>query len=264
MPVVFVSRIRKSSYGLLEPVTPWLMRLFARLWHSCRPCSYNPVPRTGPALVIANHPSHADPAFLMASCGRALHFLHAREYVDIFFLRHFFHLAGCIPVARGRPDKAAIRLALSCLEKGAAVGLFPEGEVEPIGSQCLTPGKTGAALLALRSHAPVYPAFIDGAPQYGSVLKDWLWPSRGVRVRFGPALDLSAYHGRRIQRDLLKEVTRLFMRAIAELRPAIIIEDAAAVADYQFSGPLAGDGAFIDPVLKSLQASKNGHCCKRA
>ena len=81
------------------------------------------------------------------------------------------------------------------------------------------PAKSGAALLALRSRAPVYPAYIAGGPRSERLLRDWLWPSRGVAVIFGPPVELSAYYGQPINRSLLKDVTALLMRRIAELRP---------------------------------------------
>jgi 1-acyl-sn-glycerol-3-phosphate acyltransferase len=169
--------------------------------------------------VIANHPSHADPAFLTAGCRRWIHFLQAREYYDVFLLRRLFRLWGCIPVTRGGRDKHAIREALERLRQGAVVGLFPEGDLTPAGADRLRQGHPGTALLALRGRVPVFPAFIVGGPQTRGVVADWVCRARGVRVRFGPPIDLSAYYGRPLAHALLREVTDLFMRRIADLEP---------------------------------------------
>src|SRR5262249_55830587 len=84
----------------------------------------------------------------------------------------------------------------------------------------LRAGKHGAALLALRMRAPVYPAYIAGGPRTEDLLLAWLWPPPGrVRVYFGPPVDLSAYHGRPRTRRLLEEVTSLLMRSIQALQP---------------------------------------------
>jgi 1-acyl-sn-glycerol-3-phosphate acyltransferase len=203
---------------LLESLVPNTLYLFARLWHRCARRGPNLLPKRGAALLIANHPTHADPAFLTAACRRWVHFLQAREYYDVPFLRPLFHLWGCIPVSRGHPDPACIRAALECLRRGAVVGLFPEGELSPPGSGRLRRGHTGAALLALRSGAPVIPAYIAGAPPPRGVVADWLWPAGGVRVVFGPPIDLSAYRGRPITHALLRAVTDLLMRHITGLR----------------------------------------------
>jgi len=196
------------------------LHAFARLWHRCRGNGRSPLPPAGPAIVVANHPSHADPAFLTSACGRRLHFFHAREYYDVFLLRRLFARFGCIPVARNGRDVAALREALRRLRDGAVLCIFPEGDLSPVDHEPAAPPKGGAALLALRSRAPVYPARIAGGPTARRVLQDWLYPSPGVHVTFGPAVELSAYHHRRIDRKLLAEVTALFMHRIADLEPA--------------------------------------------
>jgi 1-acyl-sn-glycerol-3-phosphate acyltransferase len=195
------------------------MCLFARLWHCCAATANDPLPASGPAIVVANHPCHADPAFLLASCKRLLHFLQARECYDLPLLRHLFARAGCIPVTRAGAEISGIRRALHDLEHGAVLGIFPEGDVNPAPDGSIHPAKPGAALLALRSHAPVYPAWIAGGPRGRDLLRAWLWPSGGVRVIFGPPLELRHYYGRPINHELLQEVSGLVARRIAELEP---------------------------------------------
>jgi 1-acyl-sn-glycerol-3-phosphate acyltransferase len=217
--LVFVYRWRRSGQEWFDFLELNAMYLFARLWHGCASSEKDPLPATGPVLVIANHPCHADPAFLLANCSRPLGFLQARECYEVFLLRRLFRRVGCIPVARTGRDISGIRTALRRLREGAALCVFPEGEVTPPDSVPARPVKSGAALLALHSRAPVFPAFIGGCPRNYHLLGAWLWPSRGVRVIFGPAVDLSAYLGRPIERRLLEEVTRVFMRSIDALRP---------------------------------------------
>src|SRR5262249_26860142 len=151
----------------LECLVLQLFHLFARLWHRCSSNGPPPLPATGPALVVANHPSHPDPAFLLSACARPLRFLHARENFDVFLLRRLFRWARCIPVGRKGRDVSAVRQALQLLREGAAVCVFPEGDLsgEPGASADDAAGKTGAAFLALKSRAPVYPAHIDGGPR---------------------------------------------------------------------------------------------------
>lgn len=193
-----------------------VMSLYARLWHGWSRPGPAPLPATGPVIVIANHQSHADAALLLASCGRPLCFLQARERYEVF-LRPLFHLSGCIPVSRGRPDFSALRAALECLKGGGVLCLFPEGEISPAGPGRIAGGKPGVALLALRSRAPVFPVQIVGGPQSRSLAASWLRPTRGVRVLFGPAVDLSDYYGRPLTHRLLAEVTARLMRGMIDL-----------------------------------------------
>jgi processive 1,2-diacylglycerol beta-glucosyltransferase len=221
-------RCWRASRTWFELFELQMMHLFARLWHRCSSNGPPPVPSAGPALVVANHPSNSDPAFLLSACARPLRFLHAREYFDVFMLRRLFRLVGCIPVGRRGRDVGAVRQALQCLRGGEAVCVFPEGDLSRehgVGAEA-APAKTGAAFLALKSWAPVYPAYLDGGPRSRCLVRDWLWPSRGVRVVFGPPIDLSAYHGRPITHELLREVTAVIMRRIGELAPGRKAESA--------------------------------------
>jgi 1-acyl-sn-glycerol-3-phosphate acyltransferase len=193
--------------------------LFFRLWHRCSG-GPPPFPENGPAILIANHPSHADPGSLLACCRRHLCFLQARECYEVRPLRWLFRRAGCIPVSRAVPDFAAVRRALQLLQRGAVVCLFPEGEVGAAGGDTVGAGKPGAALLALRSRAPVYPARIFGGPRSRHPVGAWLWPSPGVRVIFGQAVDLAPFYGCRITRGVLRTVTDLLMAHVDALANA--------------------------------------------
>jgi 1-acyl-sn-glycerol-3-phosphate acyltransferase len=146
-------------------------------------------------------------------------FLQASECYFVPGMAWFFHLVGCIPVRRGGRDVGAIRTALQCLSDDEVLALFPEGDVARAGRGGLAACKTGAALLALRSDAAVIPAWIEGGPPPSHMLREWLWPSAGVRVSFGPAIDLSPYRGRPLARALLHEVTDLFAAKILAARP---------------------------------------------
>ncbi len=192
------------------------MRWFMRLWHGCTRIGPDPVPAKGPAIVIADHRNHADPGFLIACCRRRLCFLQAREQFQVFLLWRLFRWAGCIPVARDGHDVAAVRLALGRLQQGDVVALFPGGDIYPERGGVPVQAKAGAALLALRSRAPVFPARIRGARPGGTILGDWFRPSRHVEVAFGPAIDLSQFYGQPITRPLLQKVTASLTKGMNE------------------------------------------------
>jgi 1-acyl-sn-glycerol-3-phosphate acyltransferase len=237
---------------------PRVLAGFARVWHSCRRLGPARVPATGPVIVVANHPSLADPGFLIATSGRPVHFLHARESYDVFFLTWLFRRAGSIPVGRDGQDVRAVRVALRRLREGAALGIFPEGELTRVARARGLPLRSGAALLALRSRAPVIPASITGSRENASAAGAWLLPS-AVRVRYGAPVDLSAYYGRPITRQLLHEVTELFMRHVAALcaAPASRPEPepawvSAAPPLPEFASPAPGAAAASPPGQSAL------------
>jgi hypothetical protein len=99
-------------------------------------------------------------------------------------------------------------------------------------------GKTGVARLALTTGAPVIPVAHWGAQvilPYGSS-KPHLVPRHQVRMLAGPPVDLSAYAGRPLGREVLRAATDAVMTDItgllAQLRgkspPAVRFDPAAA------------------------------------
>lgn len=189
-------------------------------WRANRRCPY---PDDGPAIIIANHRSPVDPLFLWMNhhlAGtrrriRAISFLMAREYYEIKSMRWMYRALQCIPVERDGKDMRAVREAIRRLQGGELVGIFPEGRINE-GEGLLPPAGYGMAFLALKTKAPVYPAYIHNSPRGRTMLEPFYTPSR-VRVTFGEPVDLSAYYDRRRSEELLEEVTDLLMRRIAEL-----------------------------------------------
>ena len=120
-----------------------------------------------------------------------------------------------IPVGRGGIDTAATKAAIRIVEQGGLVGLFPEGQINTT-DQLLLPGRSGAAMIALRGKVPVVPCYIHGAPYDGTTLGCLLMPA-SVRLTIGEPIDLSDYFGRDNDREVLGELTRRFLRDIAQL-----------------------------------------------
>ncbi len=190
--------------------------LYARLcfhWRANRRCPYL---NDGPAIVIANHRSPLDPLLLWVGMTnrRPLECLTAQEYFGIPGLQFIFDATHAIPVARQGKDMAATREALRRLKQGRYLGVFPEGRINT--GPGILPGDTGIAWLALHSRAPVYPVFIQNAPQTGGMVRPFYTFVR-IRISYGDAVDLSAYYGQRLTVDLLREVTELLMSRLAQL-----------------------------------------------
>ena len=216
---IYVVRWRRSGLTLIDFAGLSALHCYARLWHGWSSNGLAPIPARGPAILVANHTSSADPALVFNGCPRLVSFLMAAEYFQIAWARPLLNYLRCVPVARAGYEVGAVRLALQLLSDGRILGIFPEGNLSNAGRPRPRPGKAGCAYLALRSRAPVYPVRIEGGAQTSEVLPAWFLPTRQrVRITYGPALDLSAYYDRPITRKLLEEVRALIMRRIEELR----------------------------------------------
>lgn len=112
------------------------------------------VPAAGPVVVAANHPSVLDPFVLSTAIERPLHYLAKAELWRIPFCAPLLDALGGIPVNREMGDRAALDAALATLERGGAVGIFPQGGVRR------ESWHRGAARLALSSGAPLLPVRI--------------------------------------------------------------------------------------------------------
>ena len=135
---------------------------FGLLWGRMRGRAH--IPQSGPAILMSNHIHALDP-FTLGLCAsrRQVRFLAKKELFKHRWLAAILRQLHAISVDRGQFDLAAMRECAAVLRAGEALGVFPEGH-RGDGKE-LGPLLSGAAVLALRSDAPVVPVYIRG--KYG-------------------------------------------------------------------------------------------------
>jgi 1-acyl-sn-glycerol-3-phosphate acyltransferase len=155
-----------------RPAARWIIRrrYDVRVHHAER------FPRTGPAVVAANHIGIIDGPLMAIFAPRPVHALTKIEMFD-GKLGKFLRLTGQIPVDRFRTDPLAVRTALRVLREGGAVGVFPEGTR---GNGELDTFRRGAAYLAMVTGAPVVPLTFIGSREPGGHINSL--PDKGARV----------------------------------------------------------------------------------
>jgi 1-acyl-sn-glycerol-3-phosphate acyltransferase len=117
------------------------------------------VPRRGegPVIFAGNHPnSLIDPAMIVATCGRVVHFAAKDVLFRSRFLRPILAGLGAVPIARRKDhagksldNRQAFAAMVDVLAEGHAIGIFPEGVSHD--DAHLQRLKTGAARLALQT-----------------------------------------------------------------------------------------------------------------
>ncbi len=179
------------------------------------------------AVIVCNHRSPFDPAFIQLATDRIVHWMVAREYCSHPLYSWFFTIPEAIPVGRAGIDTAATKMAIRYAKRGDMVGMFPEGRLNDT-TALLLPGRPGAVLVALKAEVPIIPCYITGSPRGKTLIGSMFVPANGKLV-IGKPIDISAYYGREKDREVLEEVTLLVLREIASL-----------AGDSEFTPTLAG------------------------
>jgi len=175
------------------------------------------IPRTGPALLVANHVGQQDPllltyAILRATGGRAPHTIAKWKIFHSQFTQDWL---GTIPLYPDRKQTVARSEAL--LRSDELVLVYPEARINPLPT--IGKVKTGAARLAVATRVPVIPIGLtrtNTPPQseLGHTLDMFLGR---VRIRVGQPLDLSRWYDRPVDKVLLDEVSAAIMTPVAAL-----------------------------------------------
>ena len=113
---------------------------------------------SGPMIFVANHPSATDGFLIHMVSEKQLNVLVTAKAFNVPVFGWFLHKVQEIPVPL-KQGSAALEQARRHLDKGRSVAIFIEGHVSPPEGGFLPP-RSGAAILALSSGAPVVPVGI--------------------------------------------------------------------------------------------------------
>lgn len=118
----------------------------------------------GSAIVVSNHTSIFDFAvFLFVFFGRTLRY----QMAEVLFARNkilgwFLRKLGGIRINRTTYNFSFINKSEDILRDGGVVGIFPESRLPLKDEERPLPFKASAAIIAMRSDAPVIPVYTNG------------------------------------------------------------------------------------------------------
>jgi 1-acyl-sn-glycerol-3-phosphate acyltransferase len=197
----FHERSRTRDPDAVYELVRVLTTLYGRLALRLRSISPEKVPQHGAVLLAPNHFSFLDHFFLGAALRRKVRFM-AKSQLFTPPLQTVFTHGGVFPVRRGHRDEEAFVTALSILERGSTVAMYPEAGRSRTG--VLSPSvKPGVGRLALQSGAPVVPVAIHGS----SRVRNW---------RRGQFPAVTVQYGDPIRYDVVTAPTREQQQAVAE------------------------------------------------
>src|SRR5712671_1939702 len=158
------------------------------------------VPARGGALLVPNHVSMADGAFLIAALDRPVRFLMFKGSYEHPLVKPFAKMLRVIPIASDQGPREMIhslREATQALQNGELVCIFPEGQMTRIGQ--MLPFRRGMERVVKGVDVPIIPVNLDGV--WGSIFSfergRFLWKvprhvPYPVRVTFGEPLPATA------------------------------------------------------------------------
>src|SRR4051812_6765267 len=119
------------------------------------------IPRTGPALLVANHQSFLDPVAIGLATPRRLSYLARKTLFTNRYFGGLLQAVNCVPIDQEGVGKEGMQAILDRLKAGRAVLVFPEGE--RTGDGAMQAFRPGISLLIKRVQAPIVPIGIAGA-----------------------------------------------------------------------------------------------------
>ncbi|HYL47602.1 MAG TPA: AMP-binding protein, partial [Candidatus Limnocylindrales bacterium] len=182
----------------------------------------------GPVLVVCNHITHLDPAFVLASLpahirrriavamdGERLEAMRKPPASTGFFgglslrIQYWLLLAlfNVFPLPKRAGFRRSFSFAGELVDRGSSVLIFPEGELTMDGRMAAF--RAGIGLLAADLRIPVVPARIDGLWELKQSGARWARPGK-IRVTLGAPVEFSAAQSaEEITRDLDRRVAAL-------------------------------------------------------
>ena len=137
------------------------------------------IPKEQGFILASNHRHNLDAVLLGCTLGRDIRFMAKAELFQGSMSRWLFRQLNCIAVDRGKGDMDAMEEASRIISTGGVLGMFPEGHRSASGT--LLRPKSGTAMLALKTQAPILPAAICFYGEKPTFRKE-------ITVRYGPLM----------------------------------------------------------------------------
>ena len=144
------------------------------------------LPRSGGVIIAPTHRSNLDTPMLGASAGRPLRYFAKSGLFRGPITTWLLVVMGAFPVRREIIDRSALKAALTVLEAGQPLVVFPEGERKS--GHRIHPLLDGVAWLAAKAQVPVVPVAIGGTERAMGIGVRMPRPKL-VRIVWGEPLD---------------------------------------------------------------------------
>ena len=146
----------RLSYRIITTFVRINMKLFWRL----EIVNSERLDQIGDCIIAANHISAFDPPFIGSIIPTEIHYLAKSELFKNMLFGAFLKYLNCIPIKRGRIDKAAITMVKLVLRKGHSILIFPEG------TRKSNKVKSGIGKFAIDARKDICPILVENSTEF--------------------------------------------------------------------------------------------------
>lgn len=192
----------------------FIVNILVRLVYKIEIINLSNLPKTGPYILASNHLSFVDPVCTGGVLKNPVHYVMDWQYYNAF--PRFFKHSGAVPIATRKESPEVLAKAFSVmkehLERGAVVGIFPEGKISRTGQ--MQPLMSGIQHILATHPVPIVLCAIDGL--WGSVFSFesgkvlWKWPKsfrRKIKLTISTVIKPEDYCPKKSHAFFLKTVT---------------------------------------------------------
>lgn len=159
--ILKIVKKRTKDTTTLYQVLKAIVSPIYRLLFNVRVIGKENVPTKGGVLLCPNHLAAVDVISIGAVCPRQITCIAKKELFSIPVLGGLIKALGAVKIDRGGADVGAIKTAVSTIERGKAVVIFPQGHRCPGVNLSSTPVRHGAGLISYYAKCDVIPVCIN-------------------------------------------------------------------------------------------------------
>jgi 1-acyl-sn-glycerol-3-phosphate acyltransferase len=202
---------QKVMHHFVRLILEIVIRLYFRLEVHGR----ENIPKRGAFIISPIHRSYLDTPVIGAAIWRLLRYMGAEKMWTNRQLGWFLTAMGGFPVQRGAADRDALKAALTVVERGEPLVMFPEGtrQAGPVVSEMFD----GPAYVACRTGAPIIPIGLGGTERAMPKGKKFIRPVKMVVVIGEPITPPPKKESGRVSRNGVREMTATLGERIQDL-----------------------------------------------
>jgi 1-acyl-sn-glycerol-3-phosphate acyltransferase len=156
-----------------------LFRIMFSLLYRWKVQGLGNIPKSGGAIIAANHMSVFDPPLAGSAIERPLYFMAKKELFDVPIFGWAIKQTNAFPVKRGLyNDMSALRHAFFLLKEGHLLLMFPEGTRSKNGQIGIA--RPGVGMVACNAQVPLIPVKITNT---NTMLR-----FKQIRINYGEAI----------------------------------------------------------------------------